>query len=109
MSVNLIKYSCHNYCLIQEIVDTEVVLSEYLYLWGYREAKIDIVWKYSLMYWAFAINAHTNMLAKDGPGSLPSKKFKVSIGHHFIDYQTLYHKRKTKQVYYGVKQNLKKN
>lgn len=48
------------------------------------------------------------MLTKDGPGSLPSKKVKASIGCHFIDYQTLYHKKKTRQVYYGVKQNLKK-
>ena len=88
MFVNLIKYSCHNYWIILEIVDIEVVLS----LWGYREAKIYIIWKLTKYEncTIIVINAHTNMFTKDGPGSPPSKKVKASIGHHFIDYQTLY-------------------
>lgn len=31
MPINLIKYSCHNYYIILEIVDMEVILFEYLF------------------------------------------------------------------------------
>lgn len=75
MSVNLIKYGCHNYLYYTR---DHWYLSVYVWVFVVmrlqREAKVDIIWKYSVMFWALVINSYqTSSSSSIQNLSLPDK------------------------------------